>query len=109
MLGDLGSQFDFVILDCPPVLTATDARILGAMCDMTLFVVRSAYSSKRNATDARDGLLGFGANLLGLVVNDSTPDHRQSPLGGRGGRFTPSRHTGQNSDGRSSLAFSPKR
>ena len=112
MLGDLGSQFDYVILDCPPVLTATDARILGAMCDMTLLVIRSAYSTKRNATDARDGLLGFGANVLGIVVNDGVPDHRQSPIGGRGG-FRP-RNNGGQGNGRdrqrsSNLAYTPEK
>jgi hypothetical protein len=27
--------------------------------------------------DARDGLLGFGANLLGVVVNDGARDRRR--------------------------------
>ena len=108
MLSDLNSQFDYVILDCPPVLTATDARILSAMCDMTLLVIRLGHCTKRNATDARDGLLGFGANLLGIVVNDGTPDNRQSPLGGS--RNVRARNNGSgNGSGRgSTMTMLPK-
>ena len=87
LLTDLAAKYDFVIVDSPPVMAVTDARILGAMCDLTVMVVRAEKSNRRSAADARDGLLGFGANLLGIVVNDGTRSRqRYGYYGGYGSR-----------------------
>jgi capsular exopolysaccharide synthesis family protein len=74
LLTQLGSLYDFVVVDSPSVLSVTDSRILGAMCDVTLMVVRAGRSNRRAAIDGRDGLLGFGANLLGVIVNGADPN-----------------------------------
>jgi capsular exopolysaccharide synthesis family protein len=73
LLADLSEEYDYVVVDSPAVLPVTDSRILGAMCDVTLMLVRSGRTPRRAAADARDGVLGFGANLLGIVVNDGLP------------------------------------
>jgi capsular exopolysaccharide synthesis family protein len=70
LLSALGQRYDYVIVDSPPVMSVTDARILAAMCDLAILVVRAERSNKRSAQDARDGLLGFGANIIGVIVND---------------------------------------
>jgi succinoglycan biosynthesis transport protein ExoP len=72
LLADLSEEYDYVVVDSSAALAVTDARILGAMCDVTLMLVRSGHTARRAATDARDGLLGFGANLLGIVVNEGS-------------------------------------
>ena len=77
LLEELGSRYDYVIVDSPPVMAVTDARILGAMCDVTLLVVRADRTHRRSATDARDGLRGFGAHLLGIVINDGPRSRRR--------------------------------
>jgi capsular exopolysaccharide synthesis family protein len=79
MLAEINARYDYVVLDSPPANAVTDARILAAMCDVTLLVVRRSRTSRRAAIDARDGLLGFGANLLGLIVNDG-PRHGQQSM-----------------------------
>lgn len=85
LLTELGARYDYIIVDSPPVMAVTDARILGAMCDVTMMVVRAERSHRRAAADARDGLLGFGANLLGIVVNDGPRSrHRYGYYGGYG-------------------------
>ena len=87
LLTNLGNKYDFVIVDSPPVMLVTDARILGAMCDLTIMVVRAERSHRRSAADARDGLMGFGANLLGIVVNDGPRSrNRYGYYGGYGSR-----------------------
>jgi Mrp family chromosome partitioning ATPase len=59
-----------VILDSPPVLPVTDARILAASCDATILAIRAEKSTRKAATYARDTLTSVGARLLGVVVND---------------------------------------
>jgi Mrp family chromosome partitioning ATPase len=84
------------------------------MCDLTLLVVRAEFSNKRAAQDAKDGLLGFGANLVGVVVNDG-PRNRQryGYYGGygrtRGQEGGPKNPAERPSTANPDLAFIPKR
>jgi len=46
LLNYLEIDFDFIIVDVPPVGPVSDAYILAPICDATLFVVRHAYTPK---------------------------------------------------------------
>lgn len=70
ILDELSGAYDHVVLDCPPVLAVTDARILGAVCDVTILVVRANKATRRTIEFARAGLASVGARLLGCVMND---------------------------------------
>ncbi|MEM1012722.1 MAG: polysaccharide biosynthesis tyrosine autokinase [Planctomycetota bacterium] len=76
LLNELADRFDRVVIDSPPVLPVTDARVLGAVCDATLLVVRVGQTSRRAARHARDGLLRTGAAVVGAAVNDVKPSRR---------------------------------
>ena len=69
MLKEVSTQYDHIIFDAPPVLPVTDARILGAMCNMTILVLRAEVTSIKRAQLARDALRSVGAHILGVVVN----------------------------------------
>lgn len=66
----LCNAFDRIVIDSPPVMPVTDARILAASTDLTILVLRADKSTGRMSRHARDGLLSVGANILGVVVND---------------------------------------
>ena len=70
LLQSVSTKYDYVVIDSPPILPVADARILGSMCDATILVIRAGTTRRRGACDARDGLLGFGTNVLGMVIND---------------------------------------
>jgi len=40
-------EYDFILLDSPPVLPVTDARILSRMCDATLLVARYGFTPRQ--------------------------------------------------------------
>jgi capsular exopolysaccharide synthesis family protein len=42
----LDTQFDYILIDTAPVNPVTDAYILSPLCDVTLYVVRHAYTPK---------------------------------------------------------------
>lgn len=46
LITDLKKDFDYIILDAPPVGLVTDAQILGAYADATMFIVRHNYTAK---------------------------------------------------------------
>ncbi len=70
ILEELSQKYDHIVLDCPPVIAVTDARILGAVCDLSLLVLRAGKTTRQGAELARAGLMSVGSRLLGVVVND---------------------------------------
>jgi succinoglycan biosynthesis transport protein ExoP len=70
IIEELMQKYDHIVLDCPPVIAVTDARILGALCDLSLLVLRAGKTTRQGAELARTGLLSVGSRLLGVVVND---------------------------------------
>ncbi len=45
-------------------------RILGAVCDASILVLRAEKSTRKAAEHARNALLSVGSNVLGVIVND---------------------------------------
>ncbi|MCP5096003.1 MAG: CpsD/CapB family tyrosine-protein kinase [Chloroflexi bacterium] len=66
-------DFDFIILDSPPVLAVTDATILSAKADAMLLVVKSKKSRKEYVKQVTSRLTEVNANVLGWVLNALTP------------------------------------
>jgi protein-tyrosine kinase len=67
LIADLRDQFDWVILDSPPLLFAADGNLLATMCDGTILVVRIGATTFDAVTRAMQSLCEN--NVLGVVVN----------------------------------------
>jgi succinoglycan biosynthesis transport protein ExoP len=70
VLRRLAQVYDRVILDAPPIMAVTDARVLGALCDITVLVLRADRSRRHICQRAIDALEATGSHLVGAVVND---------------------------------------
>lgn len=46
LLEELRNDFDYILIDAPPVGLVTDAQILAAYADTTIFIVRHNYTAK---------------------------------------------------------------
>jgi capsular exopolysaccharide synthesis family protein len=67
ILEEAAARFDWVIIDTPPVGFLTDAKLLIAMVDVAIFVVRAGRSPYRLIQRALDAI---GRNrILGVVLN----------------------------------------
>lgn len=75
LIDRLAAQYDQIIIDSPPVLAVTDARILGALCDITILVLRAEKSTRKGSEHAVERLQNVGARILGAVVNDVPRGH----------------------------------
>jgi len=62
-------QYDYVLLDSPPVLAVTDASVIAHQVDGVLLVVRTSKNGRPMAERTRDILHTLGAKVLGVVVN----------------------------------------
>lgn len=73
LLRDVRDDFDFVLVDTPPVLAVSDPSIVAAHTDAVLLVLRLGKSRRDRTKRARETLGTHGARLLGVVVNGAEP------------------------------------
>jgi succinoglycan biosynthesis transport protein ExoP len=66
----MAEHYDRVLIDAPPVGASNDARIAALACGATLLVLPKRRLQKRIIRETRDRLIGFGAHLTGVVIND---------------------------------------
>ncbi|MGD0920890.1 MAG: polysaccharide biosynthesis tyrosine autokinase [Terriglobia bacterium] len=66
----LRSQFEYVLVDSPPLLSVADSRILSTLTDAVVLVVRAYETSYDVVRRARALLYGAGARLLGVALNN---------------------------------------
>jgi len=71
LIENFSSQYnyDFVIIDAPPLLLAADALTLSQMTDGILLVARPGVIDSNSAAAAEEMLERSSHNVLGLVVN----------------------------------------
>jgi len=69
-IEEASRKFDYVVLDSPPVLHVTDARILAPQVEVVVLVAHGAVTPHEAVKHARDHLLQANANLIGLVLNN---------------------------------------
>jgi capsular exopolysaccharide synthesis family protein len=69
------SEYDFVVVDCPPLTAIDDAFSLIGFADGLLFVVRAGQTSMRFAKGAIAAARQRGCNILGIVLNGITADN----------------------------------
>ncbi|MDN3658912.1 polysaccharide biosynthesis tyrosine autokinase [Ferruginibacter paludis] len=45
LIASLKQQFDYIIIDSPPVAAVTDAKIIGTIADATIYIIRHNYTN----------------------------------------------------------------
>ncbi len=67
MIEELRSRYDYVLLDCAPVLLVSDYIHISKVSDGVLFMVAYALTTKSQVADAINELRKNDANILGTV------------------------------------------
>lgn len=70
VMKEVSGLFDYVIVDSPPVLTVTDAAIVGRLANVTLLVLKSGEHPLREIEQSAKRLKQAGVNLRGAIFND---------------------------------------
>lgn len=70
LIDRLASEFDYTIIDSPPILPVTDSVILSRYVDGVVLVVKSASTPTKVVMDAKNRLRNCGARILGIVLNN---------------------------------------
>lgn len=69
VLSDLRANFDYVLVDTPPVLAVTDPCVVATRVDGIVLAIRITRNGRPGAERAKELLSNLGANVLGVVVN----------------------------------------
>jgi protein-tyrosine kinase len=67
--GRLQEEYDYILVDGPPVLAVADASILAGQVDGVILVLWSGHSRIDAARQAKEQLSRAGANLIGVLLN----------------------------------------
>ena len=68
-------QYDYVLIDTPPVMPVTDALIVSRFVDGMILVIASAEVKVEMAREVKSQLVNAGANILGVVLNKVRSEH----------------------------------
>jgi hypothetical protein len=71
-IGWLRREFRYAVIHSPPVLVASEAVVLGRLCDGLLVVLEAHRTRRLAALRARTVLESSGVRLLGTVLSERT-------------------------------------
>ena len=71
LISRLSEEYDFIIIDVPPVNVVSDALIVSSMVDGMLVVIRENYSGRRDIQHCMRQLELADAKVLGFVMNSA--------------------------------------
>lgn len=69
VLATLKQNFDYVLIDTPPIMPVTDAAVISGKVDGTILVIAAGAVSPAIAKEAKTKLEQAGAHILGVVLN----------------------------------------
>ena len=69
LIEEMREEFDFVIIDTPPMLAVTDPSPIAARVDGVVLCMRIKKNVRVSAERAMQMINNLGANCIGLVVN----------------------------------------
>ncbi len=86
VLGACRSQFDFILVDTPPLLAVTDPSIVCRFVDMVYLVMRIRKGVRDCARQAKEGMDSMGVELDGVIINGlKRSDHNRYEYSGNYG------------------------
>ncbi len=69
LVTQLGSHFDKIVIDSPPVLPVTDAVVASALAEAVLLVIRHGKTGRGQVTAAARALQNVNSRVVGSVLN----------------------------------------
>lgn len=70
LIEELRTQFDYIIIDAPPIGIITDAQLLEPHADVCLYLVRHKFTLKNQLNIVDDLFRTKKMKKIGIVIND---------------------------------------
>lgn len=101
----LAQNFDFIILDLPPVNVVSDALVVSKLIHGMIVVVRQGSSSRQSVAEAMRHLKFLEAKVLGFVMTGADEQHKRYKRYGKKYGY----EYGYSYEGRDAYAHAPRR
>lgn len=69
LIENLKNRFDFIIIDTPPVMPASDALLVAPNTDGTVFIIKSGNTERKIIQDVVEQYRSANLTILGTVLN----------------------------------------
>jgi capsular exopolysaccharide synthesis family protein len=69
VLSELRAQFDFIVIDSPPIIAVSDPAVLSTLSDGVVLVFHGQKTTTPSARRALERLDRIGAPVLGVILN----------------------------------------
>ena len=69
LIDEARREFDYVVIDAPPLGSVIDAAVIAKVCDASVLVVASRTVSYKFVRTVKDQLEKTGCPILGVVLN----------------------------------------
>jgi capsular exopolysaccharide synthesis family protein len=69
LVSELRTQFEYIVLDSPPIIPFSEGRWMSTISDASILVVRCESTERTAVTFSLDILEDLKANVLGVVLN----------------------------------------
>lgn len=70
LFNKLKEQFDYIVIDCPPIGNVSDARVLSKYSDINLYIVRQRYTRKKQLIFMQELVEEGVFQNLAIIIND---------------------------------------
>lgn len=87
LIAGLRKEYDYILIDTPPIGSLIDAAIIAKSCDGSILVIESELVSYRMAQKAKDQLEMSGCHVIGAVLN-KVDTSREKYYGKYYGKYT---------------------
>jgi len=70
LLRELRLNFDYILIDCPPVLAITDAGVISSQVDGVIFTIQAWRTQREAILRSQSLLASANAKILGFVLTN---------------------------------------
>ncbi|HEV2489252.1 MAG TPA: polysaccharide biosynthesis tyrosine autokinase [Candidatus Acidoferrales bacterium] len=91
LIREAMTNYNFVLVDSPPLLNVTDGRILASVAEGTILTVRGGATPRELVRRAQIHVSSVGGHLIGVVLNDVELGRNGNSYAGE---YSPRKHRG---------------
>ncbi|MGM9969138.1 MAG: polysaccharide biosynthesis tyrosine autokinase [Anaeroplasma sp.] len=68
LISELKEEYDYVLIDTPPVLACSDAQVISKLCDGVIYNVAMNFVKKNDAKECITSLRNINSNIIGVNI-----------------------------------------
>lgn len=72
LIGELSLEYDYVLIDCPPVTAMADSRLIESVAEHCVFVVRVGNLDKRQLPELEEYYVEKTYRNMSIILNGTT-------------------------------------